>query len=135
MMNRKLYYERDALRGRFTRFLEVTLRHARQNYLREQRRRPKELPLEEAPESFLAVFPDPCPKASPSFDFDDERLADAFFQLPPMRQRILYLLFCETMKPAEIALHLHCSVQHVYNQRSLALKKLRQLLMEGGEEP
>ena len=36
-------------------------------------------------------------------------------------------------KPHEIAKQLHCSVQHVYNQRSLAIKKLRDLLCKGGD--
>lgn len=134
MMNRKRYNERDELRGRFTRFLEVTIRHAKQNYLKKQRRHPPELPLEDAPESLLAVFPEPYPATPQDFDFDDEQLAAAFCQLSPMRQRILCLLFCEELEPEEIAQCLHCSVQHVYNQRSLTLKKLRKLLREGDEK-
>ena len=67
------------------------------------------------------------------FDFEEERLATAFSKLPLMRQKILMLLFVEEKKPYEIAKQLHCSVQYVYNQRSLAIKKLRDLLCKGGD--
>ena len=133
MMSRKSYRERDELRGRFTRFLEITVRRARQNYLKNLSRRPKEVSLDELPEALLLSTPEPYPHHNDTFDFTEERLAAAFSSLPLMRQRILYLLFWEEKKPAEIAQRLHCSVQHVYNQRSLALKKLRKLLMEGDD--
>ena len=69
-----------------------------------------------------------------AFTFEEERLAKAFSQLPLMRQRILTLLFVNELTPAEIAKQMNCSVQHVYNQRSLALKRLRQLLREEGAD-
>ena len=40
----------------------------------------------------------------------------------------------EYKQAAEIAKQMNCSVQHVYNQRSLALKRLRQLLREEGAD-
>ena len=43
------------------------------------------------------------------------------------------MLFVEEKMPYEIARELNCSVQHVYNQKSLALKKLRLALEKGGE--
>ena len=42
------------------------------------------------------------------------------------------MLFVLEMEPEEIARELGCTVQNVYNQRSLALKRLRKAL-EGGE--
>lgn len=69
------------------------------------------------------------------FDFEEERLARAYSSLPLMRREILRLLFVEDLKADEIARRLNCSIQHVYNQRSLALKRLRQLLeKESGDE-
>lgn len=65
-----------------------------------------------------------------SFDFEEQRLADAFRELPLMRRRILEMLFVEDLTPSEIAAKLHCSVQHVYNQRSLAIKRLRERLIK-----
>ena len=65
-----------------------------------------------------------------AFEFEEEKLANAFAHLSLMRREILTLLFVQEMKPSDIADMLHCSVQYVYNQKSLALKKLRQLLKE-----
>ena len=64
------------------------------------------------------------------FDFMESRLADAFRELPLMRRRILEMLFVEELSPVEIAAKLLCTVQHVYNQRSLAIKRLRQQMMK-----
>ncbi len=126
--------ERDELRGRFTRFMEVSVRNARKDYLKKLSRYPEVLPLESVPEEFLTVRDSIETGRKDAFDFEEERLAKAFSQLPLMRQRILILLFVEELSPAEIAHKMNCSVQHVYNQRSLALKKLRQLLREEGDE-
>lgn len=127
-------YERDELRGRFTRFIEVMVKRARLNYLEKMRRQLITVPLDEVPETLLAdntAFPT---DVSGDFDFEEERLANAFSQLPLMRQRILMMLFAEELTPKEIARRMNCSVNHVYNQRSLAIKRLRQLLEEGGED-
>ena len=69
-----------------------------------------------------------------TFDFEEERLADAFRKLPIKRQRILSMLFVEEKKPEEIAKCLNCSVQYVYDQRYQALKKLRLSLDEWGDD-
>ena len=71
---------------------------------------------------------------SGSFDFAEQHLADAFRELPLMRRRILELLFVDELSPTEIAQKLHCSVQHVYNQRSLAIKRLRERLIKEREK-
>ena len=120
--------QRDELRGRFTRFMEVSVRNARKDYLRKMSRYPETSSLESVPEEMLTVRDSIEIRRKDAFDFEEERLAKAFSQLPLMRQRILVLLFVEELSPAEISRKLNCSVQHVYNQRSLALKKLRQLL-------
>ena len=71
---------------------------------------------------------------SGGFDFAEQHLADAFRELPLMRRRILELLFVDELSPTEIAQKLHCSVQHVYNQRSLAIKRLRERLIKEREK-
>lgn len=125
----------DELRGRFTRFMEVMVKRARLNYLDKLRRQPQTVPLDEFPEEAFARSPEMHSMAPNAFDFEEERLANAFRQLPLMRQKILVMLFVEELTPAEIAVRMSCSVGHVYNQRSLALKRLRQLLeKEGGDE-
>ena len=131
----KEYYpqDRDELRGRFTRYLGLLVRNAKIDYLRKQAYKPPTISIDEIPEELLARdSPLFCEKEL-SFDFEEERLAQAFYSLPLMRQQILTLLFVKGWKPAQVAKHLNCSVQYVYNQRFLAIKKLRQLLQEEGD--
>jgi DNA-directed RNA polymerase specialized sigma24 family protein len=44
------------------------------------------------------------------------------------------MLFVEERTPKEIAGQMDCSLQHVYKQRSQALKQLKQMLEKGGVE-
>lgn len=125
---------RDELRGRFTRFLEVTMKHVRQNYLRKLSREPKTISLDIVSEIEIPLIAGPTPYEEHEFTFEEGRLAEAFRQLPMARQKVLIYLFVEEMYPEEIAELMGCSVQHIYNQRSLAVKKLRQLLSERGED-
>lgn len=129
----------NVLRGRFTTWLNVVLHRAKLKYLRKLSRQIETVSLDEliengfqpyAPDSFAVV--ERCGKGS--FEFEEERLAAAFCNLPIKRQRILEMLFIEQMKPEEIAKELNCSIQHVYNRRSSALKALRLALKEEGNE-
>ena len=124
----------DPLRVRFTRFLEVMLKRARLNYLSKKRRYPETVSIDFISETDFAmeIIPEAFNVRS-KFSFEEERLAEAFYRLPLMRQKVLTLLFVEELTPEEVAHRLNCSVGHVYNQRSLALKKLRQLLKQGGD--
>lgn len=122
--------DRDELRGRFTRFMEVTVRNARIDYLRKLKRQVPAVPLDSVPESQLGYADRLSPDVG--FDFDDERLSVAFNELSSVRQRILTLLFVHEMKPSEIAWLLGCPVEYVYKQRFLAIKRLRQML--GGDD-
>lgn len=135
-MNHQQELERDELRARFTVWLETTIYRARLKYLKRQKPRIETVSLDEVPENLLAVSG--CEihdRASQSaFDFEEERLAEAFANLPIKRQQILTMLFVEERKPEEIARILNCSPQHVYDQRYQALKKLRKALTKGGDE-
>lgn len=117
---------RDELRGRFTRWIVITAEHAQKNYLRAEKKQLQTVPLEEADVAIV----DTALLSPDSFDFEEQRLAEAFRELPLMRRRILEMLFVEELTPSEIAAKLHCSVQHVYNQRSLAIKRLRERLIK-----
>lgn len=137
-MNHQEGNQRDELRARFTVWLDTTISRAKLNYLKKLERQIQTVSLDEIPESTLLVKDQEqkwlcsCDRQD-NFEFEEERVARAFMELPPMRQKILILLFVEEQKPDEIAKKLHCTVQHVYNQRSLALKKLRKLLEKGGD--
>ena len=128
----------DELRARFTRWLETTVYRARIDYIRKNAQKLKTVSIEEIPEESLMADDGEddwidAVSGKNAFEFEEEKLAKTFAKLPLMRQRILTMLFVEEKKPEEIASELHCSVQHVYNQRSLALKRLRGSLGEGGD--
>lgn len=125
--------ENDELRGRFTVWIIKTARNAQINYLRKESRQLKTIPLETTEVQLIASEQDALEQTvsvANGFDFMESRLADAFRELPLMRRRILEMLFVEELSPVEIAAKLHCTVQHVYNQRSLAIKRLRQQMMK-----
>lgn len=92
--------------------------------------------FEELPEGSQPIYTDDLWKieSMTDFDFEEERLADAFAKLPIKRQQILTMLFVEEKKPEEIAKELNCSPQHVYDQRYQALKRLRIDLAKGDEK-
>lgn len=66
------------------------------------------------------------------FPMECEALAISYRELPPKRQEMLKLLFVDEMPPAEVAERMNCTVQHVYNRHSQALKALKAALGEGG---
>lgn len=129
--------ENDELRARFTNWLNKLIYRARLNYLKKQKNNPIMLSLDDIPEENLrSTDIESLVEASDtnSFEFEEEKLAKVFYELPLMKQKILIMLFVEEKTPNAIAKKLNCSVQHVYNQRSLAIKTLRILLMKGGEK-
>ena len=130
------YQERDELSAKFTGWLDVLAYRVRRNYLRDCSRYLPSVSLDEIAEERFAVqdvHRTGRPGRSDSFDFEKEQLAVAFANLPAMKKQILTMLFVLEMEPEKIASELGCTVQNVYNQRSLALKRLRKAL-EGGEE-
>lgn len=135
-MSHQQKMEKDELRARFTKWLETTVYRAKLKYLEQQKQKIETISIEELSENALSVSDKPfCDEVSqPSFDFEEERLARAFANLPVKRQQILTMLFVEERKPEEIAKLLNCSAQHVYDQRYQALKKLRIALSKGGDE-
>ena len=132
-MNHQDHPEKDELRARFTAWLETTVYRARLKYLRQQNRQVKTVSIENVPESVLISAETHLTEKS-AFDFEEEQLARAFANLSIKRQQILTMLFVEEQKPEEIARTLNCSVQHIYDQRYQALRKLRQTLAREVEE-
>ena len=132
-----MYYrqdENDELRARFTAWLIKTVYHAKLDYLKKLERQLKTISIDDVPQENLSYEAQYQSGQADSFEFEEERLAKAYSELPIKRQEILTMLFVEDKSPKEIAKQLNCSIQHVYNQQSLALKKLRHLLTKGGEE-
>lgn len=132
----KDHQERDELRARFTKWMEVTIYRARLNYIKAQSRHLTTMSLEDAQKDQLYSREAETPwmqniGAEDSFDFEEESLAAAFSRLSAVKREIITMLFLLNMTPHEIADKLGCTVQYVYKQKSLALKRLRDLLKGG----
>lgn len=128
--------ERDELRARFTKWMEVAVYRARLNYIKAQSRHLTTMSLEDAQKDQLYSREAKTPwmqnvGAEDSFDFEEESLAAAFSRLSAVKREIITMLFLLNMTPHEIADKLGCTVQYVYKQKSLALKRLRDLLKGG----
>lgn len=125
--------ELNILRARFTIWLEKLIKNAKIDYLRKLKKTPETMSIEELFESEEPIGDKDIviPSQKMTFDFEEERLAKAFYELPLMKRKILEMLFVEEIKPEEISKKLNCSSQYVYNQKFRAIKTLREQLCKG----
>lgn len=121
-------HHRDELKGRFTAWMKVLVKRAKINFLRRLKRHSAEIPIGDENITQKLVYTPKMTNDKGLFDFDSKLMSDLFDELTQSKKRVLTLLFVCDMTPEEIAKELGCSVQHVYNQRSLALKELRKKL-------
>ena len=119
----------EKLRAEFTSWLTTLMRRARIDYFRSKEREVKTISLDEVSETDFAVQ-DKYTILESSFQFEEERLARAFFSLPLQRQQILTMLYVDELPPEEIARILHCSVDNIYKIKRRTLNSLRKLLNE-----
>ena len=115
---------RDPLRGKFTRFLQESIKHFKIDYLRKSERRPVPLDL-------LWQFQADHHRESTTaqgFDFQWEALGEAYRSLPRSYQEVLFLLLVKELTPQEAASQLRCPVEQVYVRKSRAIKLLRKKL-------
>lgn len=132
--------ERELLRARFTLWLDKTLARAsakcRSKMELDMPDEESILSIEAFPNDFFADPRDPYAEIEigvRDFDFAEERIVRALAELPLMRREVLRLLFVELKKPKEVAQILCCSEDFVSLQKTRAIKKLRQLLDDGGK--
>lgn len=126
----------DFLRARFTAWLDTVLYHAKLRYLRSERQKFETVSLDVFPADLVQDpnnYFDQAERSQTDFDFEEEKLAKAFYELPLMRREVLRLIFVEEKSNKEIADQLHCSEEYVRLQKFRALKKLRQQLEDGGD--
>ena len=124
----------DALIARFTAFMVKVVSNAKIEYIRRQRHWKWEIPMDHLPMQEESPFTSERWQNGASeneFDFAEERISNAFSSLPALRRRILELSFIESLPAQEIADELGCSIKYVYDQKHIALKKLRDILMKG----
>ncbi|MDO5400182.1 MAG: sigma-70 family RNA polymerase sigma factor [Eubacteriales bacterium] len=123
----------DRLRAEFTQFLKIMVTRAKLNYIKKYRTSEETVSLEELSDWGIPSTSMKLPQSNTTFDYEVESLAEAFEKLTPRRQQILQLIFVEGLSSQEVAERIRCSVGHVYNEQSLAIKKLREL-MEGEKQ-
>ena len=123
-------FNSDALRCRFTAWMKVVVKRAKIDYIRRISRHSNEVSLDDERIADELVYEPPVGTEGlqTGFEFDNRTLSAVFKKLAPQRRRLLELLFVHNMTPDEVAEELHCSVQHVYNLRSLAMKELKNKL-------
>ena len=130
--------DRDELRARFTAWLDTLIRRAKLNYLRKTETPIDIVCLEELIEENILITEDVWMRQllyqEIDFNFEEERLATAYAELPLMRQQILKFLYVDELTVGEIAKKLHCSAQYVSDQKQKGLKHLRKKMSEGGDE-
>lgn len=120
----------DELRIRFTAWITLVVQRAKIDYIRQHNRQPRSVPLDSITEDeFCSVdnFNNAIESAE-GFEFDDENVAVAFSALSLMRQKILTLMFVQGKTAEQVAVILGCSTKHVFNEKSLALKQIRERL-------
>ena len=110
--------------------------NARKDYLRRVIRWEKEIPYEDALSAAIggSYEMDGLAGWNGNFEFQNEWLSEAFYNFKLLKQRILTLSFVYRLTAQEIADSLGCTVEYVYRQKHLLLKKLRDAAMEGGEK-
>ena len=130
--------DRDELRARFTAWLDTLIRRAKLNYLKKTEIPIDIISLDELFNENIPVTEDEWMREvlgqDDGFNFEEERLAEAYAELPLMRQQILKLLYVDELEVKEIARVLNCSPQYVSNQKQKGLKHLRQKMFEGGDD-
>lgn len=81
--------------------------------------------LEKLPAPEVDILATINARSATSFNFEEEKLAQAFAELPLKRQLIMEMMFVEKKTPSEIAKELNCTEAYVYNQKHRALVNLR----------
>lgn len=129
----RMEQDNDDLRNRFTAWMQLVVKRARIDYIRRLNRHSKEISIEDEQLTDKLIY-EPIVGSEIStngFEFSNERLSEVFRRLSPKRRQVLKLLFVHNMQPEDIAVELKCSLQHVYNLRSLAIKELKNKLYNG----
>lgn len=129
----------DDTRNMFTSWIKKVIHSAKVDYVRSMKRDVKTVALDNIPEKNLALDVESCIDRKGNkigqlqISFENEKLANAFSMLSKRRREIL-LLFVEEFEASEIAELLNVQVQSVHNERNRALKKLREIILNGDKD-
>lgn len=124
--------DRDELRARFTKWMQVLAYRTRRKYLAARANRADTISLEGIPEEFFRTDDlSIVSVAEKDFEFEGEALEKAFACLSEKKRQVLTMLFVLQMDSEEAARELGCDVHNIYKHHSLALKQLRETLQGG----
>lgn len=127
----------DELRARFTKWMEVTLYRAKVNYKKAQKRKNKDVFIDDVMSEITSVSyakEDTFSEVirQDSFYFDNDSVNNSFDSLTAVEQRILTELFLYNKDIKEISEELGYSLSHTYRLKDDALSNMRKML--GGNE-
>lgn len=135
-MSKDKIAQNDELRFRFTAWITTVVQRAKIDYIRKQNRQPKSVPLDSVAEDEFctACNYNSAIESAKNFEFDDENVAKAFSALSSLRQKILALMFVQGKTAEQVATILGCSTKHVFNEKSIALKQIREFLRKNNHD-
>ena len=117
---------------KFTAWLKVLVKRARVDYFRRKQNLEREVFFDDLGEQDIRYIISNNPiEFEESFEmFENKDLSEIYEQLTDTQRSVLYRIFVCEQTTAEIALSMGWSIQHIYNQKYLAIKKFREFFKE-----
>ena len=114
---------------KFTAWLKVLVKRARVDYFRRKQNLAREVFFDDLGEQdirYIISNNNPI-EFEESFEmFENKDLSEVYEQLTDTQRSVLYRIFVCEQTAAEIAVNTGWSIQHIYNQKYLAVKRIRE---------
>lgn len=119
---------------KFTAWLKVLVKRARVDYFRRKQNLEREVFFDDLGEQDIRYIISNNPtEFKEAFEtFENKDLSEIYEQLTDTQRSVLYRIFVCEETTTEIALSTGWSIQHIYNQKYLAIKKFREFFKENG---
>lgn len=113
---------------KFTAWLKVLVKRARLDYVRRKQHLKREIFFDDLGEQDIRyiIFNNPTEFKEAFETFENKDLSEIYEQLTDTQRSVLYRIFVCEETTTEIALSTGWSVQYIYNQKYLAIKKFRE---------
>ena len=119
---------------KFTAWLKVLVKRARLDYVRRKQHLKREIFFDDLGEQDIRyiIFNNPTEFKEAFETFENKDLSEIYEQLTDTQRSVLYRIFVCEETTTEIALSTGWSVQYIYNQKYLAIKKFREFFKGNG---
>ena len=119
---------------KFTAWLKVLVKRARLDYVRRKQHLKREIFFDDLGEQDIRYIISNNPtEFKEAFEtFENKDLSEIYEQLTDTQRSVLYRIFVCEETTTEIALSTGWSVQYIYNQKYLAIKKFREFFKGNG---